>query len=116
MLLADENVDRAIVDRLRIDGFDVVWIAETAPAAEDEHVLALATADARVLVTSDKDFGELVFRQGRANAGVVLIRLPGLSPADKADVVARALAAHSRELAGAFTVITSGLVRIRRAP
>jgi len=113
-LVADESLDLPIVERLRRDGHDVGYVAEMAPGVSDDKVLALVNQETRLLVTADKDFGELVFRQGRALPGVVLIRLAGLSAGRKADIVASALAAHGQELPGAFTVVTPGAIRIRR--
>lgn len=114
MLLADEDIERLIVERLRADGFDVLWIAETAPGATDVEVLTLANNEDRILLTADKGFGELVFRQRQVAAGVVLVRVLGTTPAQRAEIVADAIAAHRDELRGAFTVITPAFVRIRR--
>src|SRR5438067_6752352 len=62
--LANENVPRSAVEALRADGHDVSWIRSDAPGLTDEAVLARARADARVLLTFDKDFGELVLKLG----------------------------------------------------
>ena len=59
--VADESCDAALVRVLRGAGHDVVSIAETSPGAVDRVVLALALTGERVLLTRDKDFGELVF-------------------------------------------------------
>ena len=59
-LIADENVDAAIVERLRAEGHDVVWVADLAPGVTDQAVLREANAKGAILVTADKDFGELV--------------------------------------------------------
>ena len=112
-LLADEGVDARIVSRLRADGHDVTYIAETAPGSTDDAVLALASDESRVLIAIDKDFGELVFRQRRALNGVVLVRLAGLAPEPKASLVAATIRDHEAELTGAFTVISHRTVRIR---
>jgi hypothetical protein len=69
---------------------------------------------ASVLITADKDFGELIFRQRRALTGVLLIRLWGLGPDVKAAVVSRSIREHGQELAGAFAVLSPGNIRIRR--
>jgi predicted nuclease of predicted toxin-antitoxin system len=113
-LLADESVDRQIVERLRQDGHDIVYVAELSPSIPDEEVLRQANSRSALLATADKDFGELVFRQRRVHAGVVLFRLAGLSVAVKADTVARVFREHAAELLGAFSVISPGVVRIRR--
>ena len=84
--LADESVDRRIVDRLRQDGHLVGYVAEMEPGISDDTVLDLANQEATLLLTADKDFGELVFRQRRLMPGIVLIRLAGLSPTRKAAI------------------------------
>ena len=112
--LADENVDRQIVERLRRDGHEVAYIAETSPGIIDETVLAESRNSVRLLITADKDFGELVFRNRQVSAGVLLIRLFGLSPAVKADLVSNAIREHAPELPGAFAVLTPGSIRVRR--
>ena len=113
-LLADENVDRPIVTRLRADGHVVIYVLELAPSIPDPEVASLAARESALLLTSDKDFGELMFRQRRAAQGVVLIRLSGLSADLKAALVASALRGHAAELPGNFAVITPGGVRIRK--
>jgi predicted nuclease of predicted toxin-antitoxin system len=113
-LLADEGVDVAIVRRLRADGHDVEYVAELAPGVTDDEVLSRANDDRRLLMTVDKDFGELVFRLGSVSVGVVLIRLSGLTSSRKADVVSDAIREHGEQMFEAFTVVSSGVVRIRQ--
>ena len=76
-LIADEGVDKPIVDTLRQVGFDVLYVLETHRGADDDVVLSLANNSQRVLLTQYKDFGELVYRLKQAHFGVVLIRLEG---------------------------------------
>lgn len=64
-LLADESIDRQIVERLRQDGHYVPFVAEMGPGIADDVVLARANQEGAMLLTVDKDFGELVFRQRR---------------------------------------------------
>ena len=113
-LLADESVDRPVVLRLRVEGHDTIYVAELSPSISDDEVLTQANDRGALLLTADKDFGELVYRHGRVNAGVVLLRLDGLPLTDKADTVAMVLQQRGPELPGAFTVISPGVVRIRR--
>lgn len=72
--LADESVDGPIVTRLRQDGHQVEYVAEMQPGISDDRVLVLANQEGSLLITADKDFGELIFRQRRLMPGVVLIR------------------------------------------
>jgi len=75
--LADENVDKPIVERLRDDGHIVLYVLEMEPSISDDEVIRRANQEFAFLLTADKDFGELVFRQRRIVYGVVLIRLAG---------------------------------------
>lgn len=115
-LVCDEGVERTIVNHLRGQGHDVLYVAELERGISDEAVLAKALELSAPLITNDKDFGELVFRQRLLSTGVVLLRLAGLTNEAKANVVVSAIHEHSAELAAAFTVITRSRVRIRRLP
>lgn len=77
------------------------------------RVLQLANVDNALLLTSDKDFGELVFRQRLIHAGVILYRLAGLSADRKISIIVGALAQHGDQMQNAFSLITAGHVRIR---
>jgi predicted nuclease of predicted toxin-antitoxin system len=113
-LVADEGVDGHIVARLRQDGYDVLYIAEMEPNISDDMVLSHANTQGAFLLTEDKDFGELVFRQRLVHTGVMLIRLAGLSSQMKAAMVSAVFHDHAAELSNAFSVISPGMVRIRR--
>lgn len=113
-LLADEGIDRQIVERLRRDGHEALYVAEMDPSISDNDVLNRANEQNALLVTADKDFGEMVFHQNLlAAGGVVLIRLAGLSPERKAEIVSRVFRDRSVELPKAFSVISPSGVRIR---
>lgn len=75
--MADENLDAPIVNRLRQDGHFVLYVMELEPGISDDDVLDIASKEGCLLITSDKDFGELVFRLQRITAGVILVRLAG---------------------------------------
>jgi predicted nuclease of predicted toxin-antitoxin system len=113
-LFADESVDGPVVARLRRDSHDIVYVAELSPSITDDEVLREANARGAVLLTADKDFGELVFRQGAIHAGVILLRLAGLENVTKGEIVAEACRLRGPELMGSFTAISPGQVRIRR--
>jgi predicted nuclease of predicted toxin-antitoxin system len=113
-LLADEGVERQIVERLRADGHSVWYIAEMSPGISDEVILSQANEDRALLITLDKDFGELVFRQQLVYEGVLLLRLAGVSNDTKAAIVSDFLQKRGPEMAVAFSVITPGNIRIRK--
>ena len=112
-LVADESVDRQIVDRLRNDGHEVSYIAELDPGLADPDVLSISQTARALLLTADKDFGELVFRRRLAHSGVLLVRLAGLGPNAKALTVARAVQEHGGDLEHRFGVLTETTLRIR---
>ncbi len=114
--ICDEGVDRPIVEALRVAGHDVTYVAEQSPGIDDEAVLRAASDGARVLVTADKDFGELVFRQGRVHGGIVLVRLHGLDATEKGRMTVAAIAEHGSELERSFAVLEKGRIRIRKRP
>jgi predicted nuclease of predicted toxin-antitoxin system len=91
--LADESVERKVVEKLREEGFEVISVADIVAGLPDEAVLALARQKQAVLITADKDFGELVYRRGALHEGVVLIRLGDLPSEQKAEIVCQVVSA-----------------------
>jgi predicted nuclease of predicted toxin-antitoxin system len=81
-LLLNENLGRSTAESLRRQGHDVVWIGEGFAGTQDSAVMAKAERERRVLVTKDKDFGELAFKNRRAHSGVILLRLDDERPAN----------------------------------
>lgn len=111
--LADEGVDFRIVAALRGRGYQVQSVAEDSPGIPDTEVLALAVERDAVLITEDKDFGEMVFQKRQFSPGVLLLRLQGVPAARKVELVTQAFAAHAVDLLGCFSVITERALRIR---
>jgi predicted nuclease of predicted toxin-antitoxin system len=112
--LADESVDRQIVDALRRDEHEVLYVAEMDPGISDDAVLDKAEKESAILSPADKDFGELVFRQQRITNGVVLVRLAGLSSPKKTEIVSTTIKRHLDAIQNAFAVISPSAIRIRR--
>lgn len=115
IFVCDEGVDAVIVKGLRAVATQVVWVAEACPGAPDDKVLEAANSLGAVVVTSDKDFGELVYRLGRAHCGVLLLRLHGMAPERKAQVVLAAIDAMGAWPADGFAVLTERRLRLRSA-
>jgi predicted nuclease of predicted toxin-antitoxin system len=111
--LANENFPGAAVSMLKSAGHDVVWLRIAAPGTRDPEVLAWAARDARVLLTFDKDFGELARASALpATCGIVLFRIPMPSPSDVGARLADLIAARD-DWAGHFSVVEPGRVRMR---
>jgi len=111
--VADENIDLPIIARLQNDGHEVYAVIEKSAGISDDNVLNQANQQGVVLLTGDKDFGELVYRDKRYTCGIVLIRLAGLSNNEKVQIVANVINEHASELENAFTVISHHNLRIR---
>src|SRR5271156_2201934 len=102
--LADENVSRLVIDSLQATGHDVKSVSATSSGASDGDVLALADRENRILVTEDRDFGELVVRQRLPVRGLILLELDQLSNAAEADLVSDVVVAHAEKLVGNLLV------------
>jgi predicted nuclease of predicted toxin-antitoxin system len=112
--LVDESTGAAVVAYLRRVGYDVLAVAEAMPQADDQDILARAAGEDRILITNDKDFGELVFRNGQLHSGIVLLRLQDESSVNRVHTIGTVLERYADRLAGCFTVATDKGVRIRR--
>jgi predicted nuclease of predicted toxin-antitoxin system len=115
-LFADECVARSIIEQLRAESFDVVCASDVCPTEDDQRVLVLAYQDGRVLVTADKDFGELVVRLRLPAHGVVNLALGDLTAAARARIATARLQELGDRIVGSLVTIEPGRVRIRPLP
>lgn len=116
-ILADQNVEVAIVAQLRRAGCDVLCSAEVLSArATDDEILEHAREGSRILLTNDKDFGELAFLQRKATSGVVLLRMPTFDSSRKAKRLLDALAVLGDRIQGSMVVVTERGIRRRPLP
>jgi predicted nuclease of predicted toxin-antitoxin system len=111
--LADENVEQPIIDSSRSIGHDVAAVGEIAPGGRDEQVLQRANAESRILLTNDRDFGELVYRESRLSAGILLLRFQAADGREKAARLADILPQIEKRLPGHFAVVTEERARLR---
>jgi predicted nuclease of predicted toxin-antitoxin system len=111
--LANENFPGAAVAVLQAAGNDVVWIGTVAPGSTDQEVLAWAARDERILLTFDKDFGELAKASALpATCGIILLRIP-MPPPDEVGQRLAALMMARDDWVGHFSVIEASRVRMR---
>lgn len=114
--LANENWPRDGVTALRAAGHDVAWVRDDAPGSRDEDVLARAFREHRILLTFDKDFGELAWRTGLpAECGIILFRMAMPPPATVGAALASIVTART-DWAGHFSVVEAHRIRMRVAP
>lgn len=114
IFLADESVDFRIVTSLRDEGYHIEAILEMTPSISDERVLNIANELEAILLTEDKDFGDLTYRLDKPNHGIILIRMSGIPIQEKTNKIIKVLKEHLDELAHSFTVISSDKVRIKK--
>lgn len=112
--LADENIGYKIIKPLRELGFDIKSILEISKGLADVTVLSLADKESRILITTDKDFGELVYVNKLIHSGVILLRLNNDSSENKLKVLRKLFEMHLKQLSKGFTVVTENKVRIRK--
>ncbi|MBM3144490.1 MAG: hypothetical protein FJ010_05865 [Chloroflexi bacterium] len=115
-ILANENFPEDAIAALRQQGYDVAWVRTDMPGSSDEAVLARAQAENRILITFDKDFGELAFHAGLlAMSGVILFRISAPSSAHVAQVAMAALGSRI-DWSGHFAVIEDHRIRMTPLP
>ena len=112
-LFADEGLDAPLVTLLRKEGYPVIYAAEEMSGASDTEILAKAKAVNAILITKDKDFGEMIVRHQMNSNGVILIRVEKLNSEANCLYIIRLINKHASELAHSFTVIQEDKIRIR---
>lgn len=113
-LLLDESAEYRLADWLISQGHSVITIARDYPRAlSDQEVLAVARQEKRILITNDRDFGELIFRHGLSHAGVIYFRMGSANIEAKIGRLRALLLSHYDRL-DSFIVVTERSVRIRQ--
>ena len=109
--VADVNLEFSVIGEIRSLGYEIIWIADLNPGMKDDELLAFAEEGKYILVTNDKDFGELVFRQRRLTAGVILLRVKRQNVEIKRERIRRLLKDFKDKLEGKFVVVSDSKVR-----
>jgi predicted nuclease of predicted toxin-antitoxin system len=109
--VVDECTGPVVAAWLAQQGHDVVSIYDESPGVDDDAILHRSFTESRILITGDKDFGELIFRDNRPHHGVVLLRLTNDSPANRIRVLGDVLQAHGNSVADQFVVVSDSGVR-----
>ena len=112
-ILADENIASGLVNGVRDAGYDVSYVVELSPGISDNAVLDLAHREGRVLITEDKDFGNLVYRLKKPGFSVILIRIAEKQRDIKLERLLVLLDKYSNKLEGNYVVVESDKIRFR---
>ena len=111
--LADECCDRGFIENLRKEDYDVFYALESKPGATDDEVLALAFDEPRIILSEDKDFGELVYRLKKPAHGIILIRIGVKNRSVKWPRLKKLLDTYPERCIGRFVVIDENKFRFR---
>jgi predicted nuclease of predicted toxin-antitoxin system len=114
--LVDECTGPAVAAWLVQQGHEVYSVYDQSPGATDDELLALAYRDDWIVITNDRDFGELIFREGRLHHGVVFLRLDDERPTNKIRVLGALITGHVTQLPNHFVVVTESQVRFASPP
>jgi predicted nuclease of predicted toxin-antitoxin system len=112
-LLVDVSAGEAITQALRGLGHDVLDVRDRDPRMADIDILSWSVAEQRLVVTMDKDFGELIYRSALPHTGVLLLRLEAARTAEKVRTVEAIFGQYADQLIGRFAVFQDGKLRIR---
>ncbi len=112
--LVDECVGNSVAQWLKDNNYAVVAVKHVMPQASDDVILEKAFAEGLILITCDKDFGEMIFKQNRKHAGVILLRLVDERMASKITAIQAVFSKHSHEIEGNFIIATDTTIRVTR--
>lgn len=111
--ITDLGVGRKVENFLKSTGYDVTSVRDINPQMTDFSILELAVSERRIVVTMDKDFGELVYNSGYKHHGILLLRLENMNGKEKTEIVQFIIQKYSVELRNKFCVYQKGKFRIR---
>lgn len=112
--LVDECTGPSVATWLQDNGYEVFSVYKDARGAEDDIILQKAFEENWILITNDKDFGDKVYRNGRAHKGVILLRLENERAESKIKILSQLLEKYSDRLPDAFVVVTEKQVRFAK--
>lgn len=114
MIIADENVEKYWIDLLRKHEYQVISIAESYPRITDHEVAELARKNNGILITEDKDFGELIFAHGITKLTVVFLRYDQPNYSQIENAVLQTINKYLNQESSYFITITTNKIRIRK--
>jgi predicted nuclease of predicted toxin-antitoxin system len=112
-IVADENVDVELIKNLNRAGLKIFSVLEKLPGVSDEEVLAIANSHQAIILTEEKDFGELTYRKKIHNYGIILIRLFNLTRKERIELISKMIILNFDKLKNNFTVFSNHGLRIK---
>lgn len=111
--LVDVGVSKKVERWLLNNGYNIKSVRDINPRMLDKEILKIAVSEGRMVITMDKDFGELVYNSDLPHAGVLLLRLEGARSDEKVKILEKILGKYSDKLPNKFCVFKDGQLRIR---
>jgi predicted nuclease of predicted toxin-antitoxin system len=111
--LVDVGVGKKVENWLKENGFDVLSVRDIDSRAKDSQILRWAVDQQRMIISMDKDFGELVYNSGKHHAGVLILRLEDADADTKVAVIKKIFAEYYDKIESHFCVFQDGRLRIR---
>jgi predicted nuclease of predicted toxin-antitoxin system len=112
--LVDECIGPTVARWLQKNNYDVISVYDDLPGIDDDSVLEKAFLETRILITCDKDFGEMIFKNKMQHCGVIFLRLIDERPSQKINVLDSILKNYAQELFCNFVVATEKGIRITK--
>lgn len=117
LIIADESVDGRIIQALTVSGYNVFAVAKECPGISDNEVIQIALSKDGFIITEDKDFGdELIYKKSSKNISSLLLRLTDAPIETRIKLVLQVIDENAVTLKGAFSVLTSKKLRVRKYP
>ena len=112
--LVDVGVSKKVEECLIKNGYDIKAVRDLNPGMDDDKILRIASSENRMVITMDKDFGELVYHSKSPHSGVLLLRLEDARANEKVKTIEKILTDYSNRLQNRFCVFQYGRLRIRK--
>jgi len=114
-LLANENFPKASVIALRENGYNVLSIGEDNPSIQDHEVINIAIKEERLILTFDRDYGELIFKKGlKPPQGIIYLRIDTFAPEEPAEIIDKLIKSQKFNFDRHLTVVDNNFVRQRK--
>ena len=112
--LVDVGVGKKVEEYLLVNGYDTKAVRSIDQRMPDQEIIRLAALEKRIVITMDKDFGELVYHSGMDNSGILLLRLEDATGSEKQQVIAKILAKYADNMKNNFCVYQNKKFRFRK--
>jgi len=112
--LVDVGVGRTVEEYLKQKGYETKTVRDIDPRMDDEKIIRMAVSENRMIVTMDKDFGELVYHFSMKHSGVLLLRLEDAASSEKLKVIKNIMTNYADKIRNCFCVFQNNKFRIRK--